>query len=117
MTTRLVQITDRSSRRVALVEEPYLRCLTSVFSVYELAQLCQRNSQPMANYALTLSIGETLLYDDIYHGHSPWRLLSPIDVPDTPSRLLVAGTSLTHLGSASNVRRFTWPINRSRKKF
>jgi hypothetical protein len=29
-----------------------------------------------------------------------WRLLSPIDVPGEPSRLLVSGTGLTHLGSA-----------------
>ena len=34
----LVQIGNGSSRRVALVEEPHLRCLTEVQSVYELAQ-------------------------------------------------------------------------------
>ena len=44
--------------------------------------------------------GPTLLYDDVYNGTSPWRLLAPIDVPDEPSRLLVTGTGLTHLGSA-----------------
>ena len=33
----LVQISNGSSRRVAIVEEPHLRCLTEVQSVYELA--------------------------------------------------------------------------------
>ena len=34
---RLVQISNGSSRRVALVEEPYLHFLITVESVYELA--------------------------------------------------------------------------------
>jgi len=29
---------DNTSRRVALVDEPHLRCLTGVASIYELAQ-------------------------------------------------------------------------------
>jgi hypothetical protein len=45
-------------------------------------------------------VGESLLYDDVYSGKSPWKLLSPIDVPGAPSHLLVAGTGLTHIGSA-----------------
>jgi hypothetical protein len=100
MIIHLVQIADSSSRRVALVEEPYLRCLTGVSSVYALAQECLRTSRYLAEYATSLANGATLLYDDVYSGKSPWRLLAPIDVPDSPSRLLVAGTGLTHLGSA-----------------
>ncbi|MEG9437316.1 GguC protein [Edaphobacter sp. HDX4] len=100
MPTHLVQITDGSSRRIALVEEPHLRCLTGVSSVYELAQNCIDASESMSDKAHSLATGETLSYDDIYSGRSPWRLLPPIDVPGEPSRLLVAGTGLTHLGSA-----------------
>jgi len=44
--------------------------------------------------------GETLTYDDVYRGNSAWRLLAPIDVPSSPSRVFVSGTGLTHLGSA-----------------
>jgi hypothetical protein len=44
--------------------------------------------------------GEALDYDAIYAGTSEWRLLAPIDVPGSPSRLTIAGTGLTHLGSA-----------------
>ena len=41
-----------------------------------------------------------LEYDPIYRGQSEWRVLPPIDHPAEPSRCLVSGTGLTHLGSA-----------------
>jgi hypothetical protein len=100
MPVHLVQITDGSARRVALVEEPHLRCLTGVSSVYQLAQQCLQHSQSMVEQARALATGESISYDEVYTGRSPWHLLAPIDVPGEPSRLLVAGTGLTHLGSA-----------------
>jgi hypothetical protein len=100
MPVHLVQITDGSDRRVALVEEPHLRCLTSVSSVYQLAQQCLQHSQSMVEQARALATGKSISYDEVYTGRSPWRLLAPVDVPGEPSRLLVAGTGLTHLGSA-----------------
>jgi hypothetical protein len=54
----------------------------------------------MIEQASALATGESISYDEVYTGRSPWRLLAPIDVPGEPSRLLVAGTGLTHLGSA-----------------
>jgi len=100
MPVHLVQITDGSARRVALVEEPHLRCLASVSSVYQLAQQCLQHSQSMVEQARALATGESISYDEVYTGRSPWRLLAPVDVPGEPSRVLVAGTGLTHLGSA-----------------
>ena len=103
MTTHLVQIAtkgDQAVRRVALVTEPHLQCLDGVDSIYELAQHCLRARKPLAQYTRSLATGELLLYDDVYNGASPWRLLAPIDLPGAPSRVLVAGTGLTHLGSA-----------------
>jgi hypothetical protein len=50
--------------------------------------------------ALALANGDVLDYDAIYSRTSEWYLLAPIDVPGMPSRLTVAGTGLTHLGSA-----------------
>jgi hypothetical protein len=100
MHTHLVQIADSTKRRVALVVEPHLQCLTGVSSIYELAQHCLRNSLGMAEHARSLATGERFVYDEVYGGHSPWQLLSPIDVPSAPSKVLVAGTGLTHLGSA-----------------
>jgi hypothetical protein len=96
----LVQITDGTTRRVALVEEPNLRWLTGVTSIYELAQQCLAQKKSISERARALATGETLSYDEVYTGSSPWHLLPPIDVPNEPSRTLVAGTGLTHLGSA-----------------
>ena len=100
MPTHLVQVTDGSERRVCLVDEPYLQCLVNASSVYELAIECLGGSQSMTELARSRATGDRLLYDEVYGGRSPWRLLSPIDVPGQPSRVLVAGTGLTHLGSA-----------------
>ena len=44
---------------------------------------------------------ESLLYDEVYAGTSPWRLMTPIDHPE-PAHCLVSGTGLTHLGSAAH---------------
>jgi hypothetical protein len=96
----LVQISDGSARRVAVVEEPHLRCLTEVQSVYELVQQCLSSNVKLSERALALAHGEVLDYDAIYSGSSKWHLLAPIDVPEMPSRLTVSGTGLTHLGSA-----------------
>jgi hypothetical protein len=96
----LVQITNGSARRVAVVEEPNLRCLTEVESVYELVQRCLSRGISLSDQALALASGEVLDYDAIYSGASEWHLLVPIDVPGSPSRLTVAGTGLTPLGSA-----------------
>jgi hypothetical protein len=96
----LVQISKGASRRVAVVEEPYLRCLTEVQSVYELAQQCLRLGIQLKEQVHALEHGEVLDYDAIYSGSSDWKLLAPIDVPKNPSRLTIAGTGLTHLGSA-----------------
>lgn len=100
MPVHLVQIADGATRRVALVKEPHLLCLAGVSSIYELAQQCLEHSQSMAEQARLLASGDILSYDEIYTGRSAWHLLPPIDVPDEPSRTLVAGTGLTHLGSA-----------------
>lgn len=97
---RLVQIANTLSRRVALVDEPDLHCLNGVASIYELVHRCMRVAKPLTEYLRSLATAEVLNYNDIYEGKSTWRLLAPIDVPDTPSKLLVAGTGLTHLGSA-----------------
>jgi len=96
----LVQIGNGTQRRVALVEEPHLRCLVEVQSVYELARTCLGSGASLCGHAQGLAHGEVLEYGAIYNGASEWHLLAPIDVPGNPSRLTIAGTGLTHLGSA-----------------
>src|ERR1035437_5034718 len=96
----LVQIANQSTRRVALVEEPSLKCLDGVTSVYELAQQCLKSRKSLTQQVRSATIGDSLHYDDVYSGNSAWKLMTPIDVPGKPSRLLVSGTGLTHIGSA-----------------
>ena len=100
--TRLVQIRHGSRRRVALVEEPRLCLLDTVASIHELANLALARAQPLGALVRYLASAETLDYDAVYSGQSPWRLLAPIDHRDDPARCLVSGTGLTHLGSAKN---------------
>jgi len=102
LTTHLVQIGNGSARRVALVEEPRLYCLSHVQTIYELAQDCLASGASLSKQALALADGEPLDYDAIYAGASEWRLFAPIDVPAHPSRVVVSGTGLTHLGSAKD---------------
>lgn len=97
---RLVQIGNGVERRVAVVEEPHLRCLEEVQSVYELALRYAESGSKLSEQASALASGELLDYEAIYTGKSEWKLLAPIDVPGQPSRMLVSGTGLTHLGSA-----------------
>jgi hypothetical protein len=117
---RLIQLIDRSTRpsdaaatgattepapqpaarRVALVEEPYVRLIEGFVSIYALAQAAIASGLPLAEIVRDTATGERLDYDPIYDGLSSWHLLPPIDYPDEPSRCLVSGTGLTHIGSA-----------------
>jgi hypothetical protein len=130
---RLVQIANGTARRVALVEEPELLCMAGATSVYELVKHCLREGTSLTQLAKSLATGERLGYDEVYSGRSAWRLMTPIDIPGVPSRVLVSGTGLTHLGSArerqamhlnaakaeaapmtDSMRMFQWGVERGR---
>ena len=98
--TRLVQIRNGGERRVALVEEPRLRFLAGTASVYDLAQAALAAGKGLTLLVAERATGEGVDYEDVYRGESAWRLLPPIDHPAEPTRCLVSGTGLTHLGSA-----------------
>ncbi len=99
----LTQIQNGSVRRVAIVEEPKLRLLDPQYaSVYALAMEAIAKSRKLADLAQEQATAETLDYEPIYSGKSPWKLLPPLDHPDEPTRCLVSGTGLTHFGSAKN---------------
>jgi len=99
-TPRLVQLQRGAERRVALVDEPTLRLLRDCDSVYSLAQSAIAASRSLVALIEEHTTRDAIEYDAVYRGESEWRLLSPIDHPSEPSRLLVSGTGLTHLGSA-----------------
>jgi hypothetical protein len=105
MTTRIVQLTDGVMRRVALVDEPYLRLIVAdakadARSLNALAAEAIETSTPLSELVGRRATGEALDYDQVYAGSSAWRLLTPIDHPDESSRCIVSGTGLTHIGSA-----------------
>jgi hypothetical protein len=100
--TRLVQLQHGTIRRVALVQEPHLRLLTTVDSILTLATQALTDRSRLADLAALLAKGETLDYDPVYSGRSEWKLLPAADHPTEPARCLVSGTGLTHLGSAQN---------------
>jgi hypothetical protein len=83
-----------------MVDEPHLHCLEEFSSTYELAQHCMRENASLEQQVRAMATGERLSYDDVYFRRSRWRLLAPIHVPQEPSRLLISGTGLTHMGSA-----------------
>ncbi len=90
---------------MALVEEPRLRLLDGVTSIFQLAQEAVDAKIPLTALIQQRATDQSLDYDPIYHGQSHWRLLPPIDHPAEPARCLVSGTGLTHLGSAKNRQR------------
>jgi hypothetical protein len=98
--TRLVQVRNDRERRVALVEEPRLRLLDDVASVYDLAQAALASGEPLRALVGERVGAEWVDYDPVHSGKSSWRLLTPVDHPAEPARCLVSGTGLTHLGSA-----------------
>jgi hypothetical protein len=100
-TVRLVQLRQGSMRRVARVEEPSLRLLYGVDSIYDLASAAVSQRLSLTSLVDRYSSRELLDYDAVYSGGSNWRLVAPIDHPE-PGRCLVSGTGLTHLGSAES---------------
>lgn len=96
---RIVQLSDSlGQRRVALVDDPHLRLLEDVRTVYELAQDAIRRRQSLSE-AVNQALGqETESYERV---REESRLLLPFDHPD-PHRLWATGTGLTHLGSATS---------------
>ena len=82
------------------MEEPQLRLLGGCSSIYSLAQTAIAGGMKLSEAARQRATPETLEYEAIYAGDSDWHVLPAIDHPEEPSRCLVTGTGLTHLGSA-----------------
>lgn len=100
---RLVQITHRTyGPRVAVVDEPRLRLVPNVSSVYQLAQKAIENNARIADVIAANPPTESLEYDPIYRAASAWVLLPPIHHPRDPAHCFVMGTGLTHKASADN---------------
>lgn len=98
---RLVQFHcgNASDTRVAVVSDDgkSLDVVAGVCSTYALAQTAIRAGKGLADLVAELGVAETVDYADVVGEE---RLLPPITHPD-PAHMLVTGTGLTHLGSAS----------------
>ena len=96
---RLVQWQDRDgTRRVGrVVEDGGLEPLDGVERVWHLARECSRTGVSLAQLVAARASGRREDYDALA---AEGRLLPPLDHPD-PSRCLVTGTGLSHLGSAA----------------
>jgi hypothetical protein len=100
---RLVQLAHPTDgRRVAIVEEPNLRFLSGAGSVYSLATEAVDAGIGLEDTIPGHDSEESLRFDDVYFGRSPWRLLPPFDHPGEAARCFVTGTGLTHKASADN---------------
>ncbi|HYO23879.1 MAG TPA: AraD1 family protein [Lacipirellulaceae bacterium] len=100
---RIVQLTHAlDGRRVAIVDEPNLQLLEAPTAVYALAVAALGQNIPLARLVAAAPTAQTIPYDSVYNGHSPWRLLPAFDHPADPAHCLVTGTGLTHRASAEN---------------
>ena len=94
----LIQFLDQNNEtRVAIVRDSQkVEVLNQVGSVYELAQLAIKTASKLADLATKYASAELLDYQKLL---DDGRILAPLHHPD-PAHTLVAGTGLTHLGSA-----------------
>ncbi len=94
---RLAQIrTEAGARAVVATENGVSRILANVDTVLDLANAAIRAGRSLADQVAAFGYGPTV---DLDAALATGRVLTPIDHPD-PAHVMVAGTGLTHLGSA-----------------
>lgn len=98
MVWRLTQYLDKQGNRaVALRQDDELgRRVAGASTTYELAQQAIAAGSDLLSLAMSGATGEAV---DVAQALADGRVLAPLDHPDD-AHLLVAGTGLTHLGSA-----------------
>ena len=95
---RLVQFELRNGeRRVGVVEGRTVREVQSARSVRELALAAIEAGVGLAQQVNRLGLGDSYDYAALL---ADLKILPPLDHPD-PAHMLISGTGLTHLGSAS----------------
>ncbi|MFJ7882967.1 AraD1 family protein [Pseudomonas sp. NPDC096917] len=95
---RLVQFElNNGERRVGLVQAGQVREVQGATSVRDLALAAIEAATDLAQQVQAQGLGETHDYQTLL---SELRILPPLDHPD-PAHMLISGTGLTHLGSAS----------------
>lgn len=98
MAWRLTQFVDKQGKRAVALrqDDAPARRLTGATTTYELAQQAIATGSSLLSLAQAQATGEEI---DLAAALGDGRVLPPLDHPDA-AHLLVAGTGLTHLGSA-----------------
>lgn len=93
------QIKGRENIQVAVVGDDgeSLQVIAGVASTYELAKQALAENKNLAEQIASLGFSKTVDYNKVL---DEGRLLPPLTHPD-PAHMLLTGTGLTHLGSAS----------------
>ncbi|MGP1665503.1 MAG: AraD1 family protein, partial [Rhodanobacter sp.] len=95
---RLVQFeVSNGERRVGVVEGSQVREVLSAHSVRELALAAIEAGVGLVQQVQSLGLGDSHHYAELL---ADLKILPPLDHPD-PAHMLISGTGLTHLGSAS----------------
>lgn len=95
---RLVQFeVNNGERRVGVVDGAQVREVQGAASVRELALAAIEAGVSLAQQVESLGLGASHDYAELL---AELRILPPLDHPD-PAHMLISGTGLTHLGSAS----------------
>lgn len=98
MTVKLIQYEDTQGQRfVGLVDDGAIRPLSEVSNTRELALRAIESGTALVDLVAQLVSDEAEDYAAIIAGG---RLLSPVD-HDDPAHMTIAGTGLTHVGSAA----------------
>lgn len=96
---RLIQFeTDARARAVGIVAADQIEELNTLSTMRELALDAIRCGKTIANRVKELGTGKTHPYSVLL---AEGRVLPPLDHPD-PAHCIVAGTGLTHMGSAAS---------------
>jgi len=96
---RLIQfVGPDGSRAIGVVDDSTVRQVKGVNSIRELALTAIAEGRSIAGEVQQLELGVSHDYDQLI---SDGRVLPPIDHPDA-AHVMVAGTGLTHMGSASS---------------
>jgi hypothetical protein len=97
---RLIQFVDSTGARAvaAIIDDGGPRIVGRATSVRDLALEAHRARRPLSETVEAHGLGEPVDYDALI---AERRLLVPLDHPE-PSRMVVALTGLTHLGSAQS---------------
>ncbi|AUN33212.1 AraD1 family protein [Niveispirillum cyanobacteriorum] len=98
MAWRLTQFVDKQGKRAVALrqDDAPARLLSGAATTYELAQQAIAAGSSLLSLAQAQATGEEV---DLAAALADGRVLPPLDHPDA-AHLLVAGTGLTHLGSA-----------------